>query len=466
MNLNKIYSENIKNKSKEDIKKIEDLLKKKEDNESSEIINDLNELITQLNPIEIIDIILFIDFDLLKDFIELAKNKLDHHMIPNIDNERAMIIFETIGVENFANLVNRFEDYEFHEFLQHHVDIEDYEDLEDHLDQKKQSILEEFLSYPENSAGRLMEKNIVYSSAEWNIRQIRDYLRYSPNISNNIERIFLIDKDKKIVGNISLAKILKTSPDIIAKDIMNMRFTVVKYNDSQKKVTQLFQRYSLSFILVSDAEDGILGVITTDNVIDALEMQVDQNFMRSQYLTNSEHIQNKNFLSSISIRIPWLFINIIFSMLVSGFIAHFTTLFEKHIELMVIIPIIASISSISGAQTIATTIHTLAKNDVDKSNILRIFSHEIIVSISIAFIIAALSGIIVYFRFGKPIAILYFWSMFLDFIIASLSGIFIPLLTHFVFKWDPAIISPILVTTISDFSAYAFAITIAIYFLG
>ncbi len=466
MSLNKIYFDNIKNKSKKDIKKIENLFKKKENNESSNTINELNQLVEQLNSIEIIDIILFIDFDLLKNFIELVKNKLDHHMIPNIDNERAMVIFEAIGVENFSNLVNKFEDYEFHEFLQHHVYIKDYEDLENYLDPKKQSILEEFLSYPENSAGRLMQRNIVYSSSEWNMRQIRDYIRYSPNISNNIERIFLIDKDKKIVGNISIAKILKTSPDIIAKDIMNMRFTVVKYNNSQKKVTQLFQRYSLSFILVSDAENGILGVITTDSVVDALEMQVDQNFMRSQYLTNSEHIQNKNFISSISVRIPWLFINIIFSMLVSGFIAHFTTLFEKHIELMVIIPIIASISSISGAQTIATTIHTLAKNDVEKSNILRIFSHEIVVSISIAFIIAFLSGIIVYFRFGKPIAILYFWSMFLDFIIASLSGIFIPLLTHFIFKWDPAIISPILVTTISDFAAYAFAISMAIYFLG
>lgn len=466
MNLNKIYSENIKNKSKEDIRRIEDLLKKNEDDTSKEIDDELSEIIQKLNQIEITDIILFIDFNLLEDFIKMAQGKLDHHMIPNIDNERAMVLFETIGVEKFANLVNKFEDSEFHEFLQHHEDIQDYEDLEDYLDQKKQAILEEFLSYPENSAGRLMERSIVYASAEWNIRQIRDYLRYSPNISNNIERIFLIDKNKKIVGNISLAKILKASSEIIAKDIMDTRFTVVKCKDQQKKVTQLFQRYSLSFILVSDDDDGILGVITTDNVMDALEMQVDQNFMRSQYLTNSEHIQNKNFLSSISVRVPWLFINIIFSMLVSSFIAAFTNVFENHIELTIIIPIIASISSISGAQTIATTIHTLAKTDIDKANIFKIFSHEIIVSISIAFIIASLSGIIVYFRFGKNIAILYFWSMFLDFIIASLSGIFIPLLTHFIFKWDPAIISPILVTTISDFSAYAFAISIAIYFLG
>jgi len=132
----------------------------------------------------------------------------------------------------------------------------------------------------------------------------------------------------------------------------------------------------------------------------------------------------------------------------------------------VIIPVIASISSISGAQTIAKTIHILAKNEVLKGRILRLFSQEILVSIFIAFLIASVSAFTVYFRFNQKTAILYFCAMFLDFIVASLSGIFIPLLTHLVLKWDPAVVSPILVTTISDFSAYLFSILIAIYFLG
>ena len=248
---------------------------------------------------------------------------------------------------------------------------------------------------------------------------------------------------------------------------MNARFTVIKHNDDKKKILQIFQKYSLSYILVADNDNSILGVITADDAMDVLEDQFDQNFMHAQYISGDpENIQNKNFISSINARVPWLFINIVFSMMVSSFVALFTDVIEKHIALVVLIPIIASISSISGAQTIATTIHTLAKEEIKPGKILKAFSHEIFVSVTIAFIMSLLSGVVVYMRFDSHISFLYCISMFLAFTIASLSGIFIPLFTHFVIKLDPAIVSPILVTTISDFSAYFFALMLAILLLS
>ena len=460
MNLNKIYSIAVRNNSKETIKEIENLLEEKE-------YKKLNAIIENLNQVEITDMVLLVDFDLLPDFIKCLETRIDHHMIPNFDNERATTIFKSLGVEKFAELINKFEEYEFYDFIHHHQDFDDYESLYENLEEKKQDILDEFLSYPKNTAGRLMQRNILYASMEWNVRQIKDFIHYSPNVSTNIERIFLIDIDKKIHGSISLARLLKTNPDTVAKDVMNVRFTVVKFDESQKKIVQLFQRHSLSYILVADSENAVMGVITADDVMDVLETQVDQNFIRSQYITSSDNLlQNKNFLSSVGVRLPWLIINIILSTLVSAFVAMFTDLFTTHIELTIIIPIIASISSISGAQTIATTIHTLAKSEVQAKDILRTFSHEIFVSISVAVLISIISSVTVYFRFGKQVSILYSLAMFLDFCVASMSGIFIPLLTYFVFKWDPAIISPILVTTISDFAAYFFAIVLALWLLS
>lgn len=456
MSLNKIYSTKIRNRSKETLSELEELIE-------DEKFEELRELTKELNKVEITDIILLIKFNLLKDFIKVVQDNLDHHMIPSIDDERAMVIFETVGVRKFSELINLFEEYEFYDFLHHYEDIEVFENLYEHLETEKKTIVDEFLSYPEDSAARLMQKNILYASMEWNIRQIKDFVRYSPNSATNMDRVFLIDENKKIHGSISLARILKANSEIIAKEIMNTRFTVVKFTESQKKILQLFQRYSLSYILVVDNEEAILGVITVDDVMDVLETQIDQNFIRSQYLTSGENIiQNKQFLSSIIIRVPWLAVNIVLSTLVSSFVGLYTDLFTKHIELTIIIPIIASISSISGAQTIATTVHTLAKSEVETKDILKTFSHEIFVSVTIAILISILSSVTVYLRFGKQTSILYCLAMFLDFCVASLSGIFIPLITYFVLKWDPAIISPILVTTISDFAAYFFAIILAI----
>jgi magnesium transporter len=458
--MHKVYSEKIHDSSDENLKQIESLL-------YEEKYDDAKSNILKLSNIEIIDMILNIDFDLLANFVLLIENRLEPHMIPNIDNERTNLIYKTLGPEKFAKIINKFEDYEFYNFIHHHDDLDEYDELEENLDQKKRLILQDFFKYTKNSAGRLMQKNIIYVSMDWNIRQIRDYLRYVPSISSNVDRIFLIDKDRKIVGSISLARLLKSAPDIVAREIMNTQFTVIKCNSDKKKILQIFQKYSLSYILVADDDNSILGVITADDAMDVLEDQFDQNFMHAQYISGDpENIQNKNFISSINARVPWLLINIVFSMLVSSFVALFTDVIEKHIALAVLIPIIASISSISGAQTIATTIHTLAKEDVKAGNILRIFSHEIFVSISIALIMSILSGIVVYMRFNPHISLLYCVSMFLAFTIASLSGIFIPLFTYFVIKLDPAIVSPILVTTISDFSAYFFALMLAILLLN
>lgn len=457
--INKIYYERAYNNFSKNLDDVEYLI-------SDEKYDEAKNLILKLSNIEIIDMILNINFNLLENFIILIQDLLEPHMIPNMDNERTNLIYRVIGPEKFAKIINKFEDHEFYNFIHHHDDLDEYEDFEESLDQKKRLILQDFLKYPKNSAGRLMQKNIVYVSMDWNIRQIRDYLRYVPSIATNVDRIFLIDKDQKITGSISLARLLKSSPEILAKEIMNDRFTVLKYSDDKKKILQVFQKYSLSYILIADDDDSILGVITADDAMDVLEDQMDQNFMHAQYITGPENIQNKNFISSINARVPWLLVNVVFSMLVSGFVAQFTDVLEKHIALAVLIPIIASISSISGAQTIATTIHTLAKEDVKGSNVLKIFSHEIFVSVSIALIMSILSGAVVYFRFTTQISFLYCVSMFLAFTIASLSGIFIPLFTHFILRLDPAIVSPILVTTISDFSAYFFALMLAILLLG
>ena len=457
--INKIYSERIYNSSNENLERVESLLE-------SEKYEDVKNIILKLQSSDIIEMILNIDFDLLANLVLLIENLLEPYMIPNIDDERTNLIYKTLGPEKFTKIINKFEDYEFYNFIHHHDDLDEYEDFEENLDQKKRLILQDFFKYPKNSAGRLMQKNIIYVSMEWNIRQIRDYLRYVPNVSTNVDRIFLINKEQKIVGSISLARLLKSAPEIVSREIMNTRFTVIKYSEDRKKILQIFQKYSLSYILVAGDDNSILGVITADDAMDVLEDQFDQNFMHAQYISGTDNIQNKNFISSINARVPWLFINVVFSMLVSSFVALYTDIIEKHIALAVLIPIIASISSISGAQTIATTIHTLAKEDIKVSGILKIFSHEIYVSITIAFIMAIVSGGVVYLRFNPHISFLYCISMFLAFTIASLSGIFIPLFTHFVIKLDPAIVSPILVTTISDFSAYFVALMLAILLLG
>ena len=423
-------------------------------------------IIDGLSKTELTDIMQTIQFELLDKFVKKIDDYLSPDVLPGLDEARTNLVYNVIGIKKFADLINRFDDHKFYDFLHHHQDLkeyEHYEKLHKNLDKDKQIILEDFFKYPHSSAARLMQKNFTFLSQTLTIKEIKNNL-YSKYLSDDVDGILLIDDMSQVVGMLALSKILKTDNDAVASSVMNEYFIVVNTTTTQKKVARLFQRYSLSCALVADKNNSICGIITIHDITDAVEDQADEDLFHLQYISNPEAAESKNLLKSVSARVPWLFVNVIFSMLVSGFISLFTDVIEKHIALAVLIPIIASISSISGAQTIATTIHNLAKQDVDRSNMFKIFTHEILTAIFVATCMASVSCVVVYWRFGHHMAFVYFIAMLFAFIIASLSGIFIPLITNWI-KLDPAIISPILVTTISDFCSYLLALMLAIWLL-
>jgi magnesium transporter len=460
MELQKIYSNKIYTDINEIAEKIAEAIETKNN-------EDFNKIINELNSSELTDILQTIDLEIFDEFVIKISSDINAFMLPALDEERTFKIFEIIGPFQFAKIINNFDDHAFYDFLHHHQQLNEYENLFEFLNEEKQKIIKEFFSYPKESAARLMQKNFLHVSKDWKVKQIRDYLRCLPDISEDINCILIVDETNNVIGTLSLTFLLKMGPELFAHEIMNKRFVVVEKDSSQKKVSQLFHRYSLSYALVADSDNSILGIITLNDITDAIEEQADLDIMHLQYVSGEpDSIEGRSLFKSVSSRLPWLFINVLLSILVSSFISLHTDLMKKHIELAVLIPIIASICSISGAQTIATTIHHIAKTDrLSGFNIFKFFSHEILTAFLVSTAMAFLSSIFVVFRFGPHISFVYFLALFFAFVIASLSGIFVPLLTHFV-RLDPAIISPIMVTTISDFTSYLLAFILAILLLG
>jgi len=460
MNKTKIYSSKIYTDINDLALKINNIIKIDDKISLKKIINDLNSS-------ELIDILQTIDIEIFENFITYVVDNISAFMLPALDEERTYKVFQIIGAESFAEIINSFDYHSFYDFLHHHQSLDEYDGLFEFLNSEKQFIINEFFSYPKDSAARLMQKNFVYAPLTWTVRQIRDYLRCLPDLSEDINCVLIIDDEKNVVGTISLTFLLKMNPDLQAKEIMNKRFIVVEKDSNQKKVAQLFHIYSLSYALVADLDNSILGVITLNDIADMIDEKADLDILHLQYVSGDpDSIEGKSILKSFSSRIPWLFINVLFSIFVSSFISLYTDLIEKHIELAVLIPIIASICSISGSQTIATTIHHIAKTEhLSNLNIFKFFAHEILTAVSVALIMSSLSSIFVIFKFGSTISIVYFFALFIAFIIASLSGMIIPLITNLI-KLDPAIISPIMVTTISDFCSYLLAFMLALMLLN
>lgn len=456
----KIYSEKIYT----DISEISEQIEKSIKEKKSDVFE---EILSNLNSSELIDILQTISFDVFEEFVIKISNDISAYMLPALDEERTYKIFQIIGPYQFAKIINNFDDHAFYDFIHHHEDLNEYENLFDFLNDEKRKLVNEFFSYPKDAAARLMQKNFVHVSKDWKVKQVKDYLRCLPDISEDINCILVIDESKNVVGTLSLTFLLKMGPNLSVSEIMNKRFIVVEKDSHQKKVAQLFHRYSLSYALVADSDNSILGIITLNDITDAIEEQGDLDIMHLQYLAGDpDSIEGKSILKSVSSRVPWLFVNIIFAILVSSFISSNLEILEKHIELAALIPFIASICSISGSQTIATTIHHIAKTEkLSGLNIFRFFSHEILTASLLSVTMSCISTIFVIFRFGSHISFVYFLTLFFAFIIASLSGIFVPLITHFI-KFDPAVVSPIMVTTISDFCSYLLAFILAVLLIG
>jgi magnesium transporter len=456
----KIYSEKIYTDIGEIASKIEGAIKCK-DNEN------FNKIIGELNSSELTDILQTIDIDVFDDFVIKISSEISAYMLPALDEERTYKIFKIIGPYQFARIINNFDDHAFYDFLHHHQDLHEYENLFDFLNEEKQKLIKEFFSYPKDTAARLMQKNFVHVPGSWKVKQIKDYLRCLPDISEDINCILVTNDEKNVLGTLSWAFLLKMGPEILASEIMNKRFIVVEKDSSQKKVSQLFHRYSLSYALVADEDNSILGIITLNDITDAIEEQADLDIMHLQYVSGDpDSIEQKSLSKSLSSRLPWLFVNVIFAILVSSFISSNLGTLEKYIELAALIPFIASICSISGSQTIATTIHHIAKNEkLSGLNIFKFFTHEIVTAVFLSVTMAIISTVFVIFRFGSHISIVYFLTLFSAFIIASLSGVFVPLITHFA-KFDPAVVSPIMVTSISDFCSYLLAFALVVLLLG
>jgi len=343
------------------------------------------------------------------------------------------------------------------------LDEEDQARILAALPAKDRILLEEGLNFPEDSAGRLMQREMVVVPSHWTVGQTIDFLRTVRNLPDDFYDIFVIDPAHRPVGELALSHLLRSKRPVRVSDIMRKDFRRVPATMDQEEVALLFRQYGLVAAPVVSEDERLLGVITVDDVVDVIDEEAEEDLMRLAGVGESD-LYGSLWVTAKT-RFPWLVMNLLTAIAASVVIGLFEAAIEKVVALAVLMPIVASMGGNAGTQTLTVAVRALAMRDLDTRNAVKFIAKETLVGSlnGIAFAVMTAGVSIVWFG-DFQIAWIIAIAMVLNLIVAGLVGTLIPLgLDRF--KIDPAVASGVFLTTVTDVVGFFAFLGLATLFL-
>lgn len=319
--------------------------------------------------------------------------------------------------------------------------------------------VEEALSYPEESAGRLMQRDLCAVPAHWTVGQVIDYLRSTADLPTDFWEVFVVSTDHHPVGTCKLSTILRTPRATPVSEIMQGEQTLIPVDMDQEDVALRFQKYALVSAAVVDESGRLVGMITVDDIVHIIQEEAGEDVLLLSG-AGGEDI-NEPVALTVRRRLFWLVINLGTAILAASVVSLFQGEIGKYAVLAVLMPIVAGMGGNAGTQTLAVAVRALATNQLTESNTLRAFIRELTIAVAnglalgvligagVALIFGVIHPVPGGFRLGAVIAA----AMVINNLAAGLGGIFVPV-TLDRFRIDPAVSSAVFVTTITDVTGF------------
>jgi magnesium transporter len=324
-------------------------------------------------------------------------------------------------------------------------------------------LVEQSLSYPEDSAGRLMQREMVVVPPFWTVGQTIDYLRFTELDNNEFYLIMVTDTGGHPVGEVRLNKLLCAPRLRRISEIMDADTRSLPVTMDQEEVALLFRRYVMVTTGVVDSEGRLVGIITLDDIIDVIDEEAEEDLMALAGVSDASI--RTSVLETLRGRTPWLFVNLLTAIAASIVIGFFENTIEKVVALAVLMPIVASMGGNAGTQTITVAVRAIAMREFSPKLAVTFGLRELYVGGINGVLFASVTALLSYVWFGQAdIALLLGIAMFINLIVASLSGTLIPLLLVKL-KVDPAVASSVFITTITDVIGFLVFLGLAALYL-
>ncbi len=415
----------------------------------------------EMHPADTADIIEHLNEDDREKLIKLNSFKIDPEVFIELNEAIQSEIIKYLSTDTIVSILKNLESDNAIKILEN-LNENNKNIVLNSLPPKDRFALQESLSYPEDTAARLMQREFTAIPSNWSVGQTIDYLRENKDLPEEFLEIFIVDNEFKPIGTVPSSKVLRTSRDTKMQSIMLETQLSIPVDMDQEEVGHLFENYNLNSACVVDKSNKLVGMITSDDVLTVLKEEAEEDALRLAGVGDEEITDG--VIKKTKRRFNWLLLNLFTAFLATWVISIFGATIEQMVALAFLMPIVASMGGNAGMQTLAVTIRTLATNELTKNNFVKTVSKEFSIGILNGIIFAVISAIIVQLWFKDiKLSMIISISMVLNMIVAGLFGILVPVALKRM-KIDPAIASSVFVTTITDVIGFLSFLGIGAYF--
>jgi magnesium transporter len=423
--------------------------------------------ITQINVVDIANWLEELDGNDLLVVFRLLPKDLAAEVFSYVSKEQQEFIIESITDREIKSIIDEL-------FLDDTVDLIEempanvVKKVLKNTSEERRKLINQFLKYPENSAGSLMTIEVVDLKKEMRVDQALEYIRRIGLDKETINVCYVMDKNRKLEGIIPIRKLILSEPDETIENIMETNIISVHTLDDQEDIANIFRKYDLLAIPVVDKEGRLVGIITIDDIVDIIEQENTEDFQRMAAMQPSDEEYLKTSVVELAKhRVTWLLILMLSATLTGSIIQKYQDVLNSVAILTSFIPMLMDTAGNAGSQSATLIIRGLALEEINLNDILRVMWKELRISILVGIVLAVINfaRILIMQQASVWVAATVSFSMIITVILAKVIGGSFPILAKKI-GLDPAIMAGPLITTIVDALALTAYFSIASWILG
>ncbi|VAW56653.1 Mg/Co/Ni transporter MgtE, CBS domain-containing [hydrothermal vent metagenome] len=414
---------------------------------ASGILNEAEDMLHSLHPAEIAHLLESLPADDRLSIWPLISKALEAEVLINLGDEIRHGLIKDMSPQQLVKVAENLEVDDSADFVQSLPDTIIDQVLHS-LDSQHRKLLESVLSFPENSAGGMMNTDTITVRPEVSLDVVLRYLRLRGEIPKQTDHLIVIDRDSHYLGVLPLSQLLINEPEKFVLDIMDNKVTAIPSDMEDNKIAMMFQDLDLISAPVVDGNNMLLGRITVDDVVDVIRDEADHSVLSRAGLTDEDLFAP--VLPSARRRAIWLGINLLTAFLASWVVSNFEDTLERVVTVAILMNVVASMGGIAGSQTITLVIRSMALGQLSRSNRWWVFNKEVMVGLFNGIIWAAVvAGIASLWFNDLSVGLVIAAALIINLIFAAASGVAIPIILKKL-HIDPAIAGSVILTTITD----------------
>ena len=396
-----------------------------------------------------------------KLFFSLLETNEEGDVLVDLVEEIQQELVSNISNEELAEAVKELEPDETVDILQN-LPEDRMNTILSKMSYRDRKRIEIGLTYPENTAGGLLNTDVISVRPSHSIEVVINYLRDQEELPDNTDKIFVVNKEDKYIGEIAISKIITCKPNLTVREIMSTSSNPILVSQDDKEVATIFERNDIISSAVIDESGKLIGRITIDDVLDVIREDADQNFLGMAGVAEDTFAPPGRAARS---RVFWLSMNLVTAFIASMTINIFKDVLDQIVYLAILMPIVASMGGVAATQTLTIVLRGLTLEQINSSNLKWLFKRELAVSILNGFVLSILVGLVTYFWFNEiTLALLISFALIINLVSSVIAGVFVPIILRS-FNQDPAISGSVVVTTVTDVVGFLSFLGLATVFL-